>query len=129
MRNHFIYEHHRARLLPRAAFLRRLGRHALVALVLVTGSLGVGVLGYHLLENLGWIDALLNASMILGGMGPVNEIHTIGGKIFASIYALYSGLIVLVVAGVLFAPIFHRFLHRFHLEQEDDAASRDDGKS
>jgi len=129
MRNHFIYEHHRDRLLPRAAFLRRLGRHALVALVLVTGSLGVGILGYHFLENLGWIDALLNASMILGGMGPVNEIHTIAGKIFASIYALYSGLIVLVVAGVLFAPIFHRFLHRFHLESEDDAASRDDGKS
>jgi UPF0716 family protein affecting phage T7 exclusion len=129
MRNHFIYEHHRDRLLPRTAFLRRLGRHALVALVLVTGSLGVGILGYHFLENLGWIDALLNASMILGGMGPVNEIHTVAGKIFASIYALYSGLIVLVVAGVLFAPIFHRFLHRFHLETEDDAASRDDGKS
>jgi hypothetical protein len=129
MRKHFIYEHHRDRLLPRAAFLRRLGRHALVACALVAGSRSVGILGYHYLENLGWIDALLNASMILGGMGPVNEIHTIGGKIFASIYALYSGLIVLVVAGVLFAPIFHRFLHRFHLEQEDDAASRDDGKS
>lgn len=57
--------------------------------------------------------------MILGGMGPVNEVHTVTGKIFASIYALYSGLIVLVVAGVLFAPIFHRFLHRFHLEVED----------
>jgi hypothetical protein len=119
MRKHFIYEHHRDRLLPHAAFLRRLGRHALVALALVTGSLGIGILGYHFLENLGWIDALLNASMILGGMGPVNEIHTIAGKIFASIYALYSGLIVLVVAGVLFAPIFHRFLHRFHLETDD----------
>jgi hypothetical protein len=125
----FMYERHGDRLLPRAAFLRRLGGHALVACALVVASLSAGILGYHFLENLGWIDALLNAAMILGGMGPVNEIHTVAGKIFASIYALYSGLIVLVVAGLLFAPICHRFLHRFHLEPEDDAASRDDGKS
>jgi len=129
MRNHFMYEHHRDRLLPRPAFLRRLGRHALVACALVAGSLLAGILGYHFLENLGWIDALLNAAMILGGMGPVNEIHTVAGKIFASIYALYSGLIVLVVAGVLFAPIFHRFLHRFHLELDGGDSSRRGGKS
>ena len=66
-----------------------------------------------------WIDALLNASMILGGMGPVGELRTTPGKLFASFYALYSGLIVLVAAGVIFAPLFHRFLHSFHLEVED----------
>jgi hypothetical protein len=80
----------------------------------------VGILGYHVLEGLAWIDALLNAAMILGGMGPVDEVHTAAGKIFAAFYALYSGLIVLVVAGVLFAPLLHRFLHRFHLELSDD---------
>jgi hypothetical protein len=124
----FIYERRGERLLPRAAFLRRLGLHASIALALVAGSLTVGVLGYHFLERLDWIDALLNASMILGGMGPVNEIHTLAGKIFASIYALYSGLIVLVVAGVLFAPIFHRFLHHFHLELDEGRSPRG-GKS
>ncbi|HEY2986385.1 MAG TPA: hypothetical protein VGL11_01590 [Candidatus Binatia bacterium] len=120
----FMYERRGDRLLPRGAFLRRLGRHATVALALVAGSLAVGIMGYHFLEHLDWIDALLNAAMILGGMGPVNEIHTAAGKIFASIYALYSGLIVLVVAGVLFAPIFHRFLHHFHLELEEGRSPR-----
>ncbi len=130
MQDPFMYEQRHERLLSRAAFLRRLRRHALVVLALVAGSLTIGVLGYRFLERLEWIDALLNASMILGGMGPVNEVHTVAGKIFASIYALYSGLIVLVVAGVLFAPIFHRFLHRFHLETDDDASPpRRDRKS
>jgi hypothetical protein len=124
-----MYEQRHERLLSRAAFLRRLRGHASVALALVAVSLTIGVLGYHFLERLEWIDALLNASMILGGMGPVNEVHTVAGKIFASIYALYSGLIVLVVAGVLFAPIFHRFLHRFHLETDDDASPRGRRKS
>jgi hypothetical protein len=129
MQDPFMYEQRHERLLSRAAFLRRLRRHALVVLALVAGSLTIGVLGYRFLERLEWIDALLNASMILGGMGPVNELHTVAGKIFASIYALYSGLIVLVVAGVLFAPIFHRFLHRFHLETDDDASPPGRSKS
>ena len=124
-----MYEHRRDPLLSRTAFLRRLVSHASAALTIVAGSLAVGILGYHFLEGLEWIDALVNASMILGGMGPVNELHTVAGKIFASEYALYSGLIVLVVAGVLFAPVFHRFLHRFHLELDDDASSHDDIKS
>jgi hypothetical protein len=124
-----MYEHRRDPLLSPTAFLWRLGSHASVALTIVVGSLAVGILGYHFLGGLEWIDALVNASMILGGMGPVNELHTVAGKIFASVYALYSGLIVLVVAGVLFAPVFHRFLHRFHLELNDDSSSRDDIKS
>jgi hypothetical protein len=93
--------------------------YASVALLIDAGSLAVGVVGYHVFEGLSWIDALLNASMILGGMGPVNAIHTTAGKLFASFYAIYSGLIFLVVAGVLLAPVIHRFLHRFHLETEN----------
>ena len=115
-----MYEHRRQPLLPRALFLVRLARHAIFALGLVFGSLVIGMIGYHFLEGLSWIDALLNSSMLLGGMGPVNELHTTAGKLFASFYALFSGIVFLVVAGVLFAPLFHRFLHRFHLEIEDE---------
>ena len=76
------------------------------------------MLGYHFLEQLTWLDSLLNASMILGGMGPVDNIETAAGKVFASIYALYSGVILLASVGILITPIFHRFLHRFHLADE-----------
>ena len=81
-----------------------------------------GVVGYHYFEDLPWIDSLLNASMILGGMGPVNALQTNAGKIFASFYALYSGIILLASVGILITPVFHRFLHRFHLELEDTLA-------
>lgn len=86
----------------------------------LTGMLGGGVLGYHYLCALPWIDSLLNASMILGGMGPVDPIGNDTGKIFASIYALLSGLVFVAVCGVLIAPFAHRFLHRFHAELEED---------
>jgi hypothetical protein len=79
-------------------------------------------MGYHFLEGFSWIDSLLNASMILGGMGPVNPLQTNNGKLFASAYALFSGMIFLVIIGVLFAPLFHRFLHHFHLEAEEEQA-------
>jgi hypothetical protein len=115
-----MYEHHQKPLLSRAAFLQRMLGHIGVAVMIILGSLGIGIAGYHFLEGLTWIDSLLNASMLLGGMGPVNELHTTMGKIFASLYALYSGIVFLVVAGVLFAPLFHRFLHRFHLELSDE---------
>ena len=87
---------------------------------IILGSLSIGVLGYHLLEGLPWLDALLNASMILGGMGPVDALRTDGGKLFASIYALYSGLVVLVAAGILLAPIAHRVMHRMHMDENED---------
>jgi hypothetical protein len=89
-------------------------------------ALLIGVLGYHLFEDMPWLDALVNASMILGGMGPVNELHTAGGKIFASAYALFSGAGFLVIVAVIMAPVFHRFLHRFHLEagRESTGAAR-----
>jgi len=80
-------------------------------------SLFVGMAGYHYLEDLPWIDAFVNAAMILSGMGPVAQLQTWGGKLFAGLYALYSGLAVLVAASILMAPIFHRWLHRFHLEE------------
>jgi hypothetical protein len=109
------YEHRSDPLLTRAQFRRRLQQHGLLALALIFGSLGVGVLGYRLIEGLSWIDSLLNASMLLGGMGEVSELHTTGGKLFASGFAIYSGLLVLAVAGLIAAPIAHRILHRLHL--------------
>lgn len=114
------FERRHESLLPRALFIRRLARWAAAAGAVVLISLALGVCGYHFLEGLPWIDALLNASMILGGMGPVDPIRTAAGKIFASFFALYSGLAIISVAGLLLAPLVHRFLHKFHLEQEQD---------
>ena len=111
-----MYEHRSQQLVGRRTFLRRVGRHALVAVAIILGSLAVGVAGYRETEGLEWVDALLNASMILGGMGPVNSLHSTPGKLFASFYALYAGIIFVLTTGILFAPFLHRFLHRFHLE-------------
>ena len=111
-----MFEHKKEPLLPRHKYFQRVAKHGLIAISIILSSLTVGILGYHFFEGLSLIDSILNASMILGGMGPVNELRTNAGKIFASAYALFSGVIFLVVAGVLFAPIFHRFLHRFHLD-------------
>ena len=117
-----MYEHHSQPLLPRAAFLLRLASHVGIAMGVVLGSLAIGILGYHFLENLAWIDALVNAAMILGGMGPVDALHTSTGKLFASFYALYSGIVFLLAVGIIFAPVFHRILHHFHLETGTDDA-------
>jgi len=110
------YEHRSQPLLPRRQFVRRLFVHALVALGILLFSLAIGVAGYRATEGMSWIDALLNASMILGGMGPVNQLQTDSGKVFASFYALFSGVVFLVMAGVVVAPMAHRVLHRLHLE-------------
>ncbi len=115
-----MFEHRSEPLLSRSAFLRRMAASAAAAFGLVAFSLATGVLGYHLLEGQSWIDALVNASMLLGGMGPVGDLHTTAGKLFASFYALYCGLVLIVAVGIVFAPLFHRFLHRFHLEVEDE---------
>jgi hypothetical protein len=111
-----MYEHRTDHLLPKPAYRRRVARQGFLGLALALIALAVGVVGYHLFEGLDWLDALVNASMILGGMGPVNELHTVGGKIFASAYALFSGAGFLVIVALVMAPVFHRFLHRFHLE-------------
>lgn len=113
-----MYEHHKQPLASKKVFIRRLRRNALIGAFLLLVSLTIGILGYHFLENLSWIDSLLNAAMILGGMGPVNSLQTVAGKIFASFYALYSGVVLLAAVAILIAPIFHRFLHHFHLADE-----------
>ena len=112
------FEHKSRPLLPRRAFLRRLAAHGGIAILAIAVSLLIGVLSYHALAGLSWLDALLNASMILGGEGPVNPMPNSASKVFASLYALYSGLILLVSVGFFFTPIFHRIIHRFHLERE-----------
>ena len=113
-----MLEHKKEQLIPMAAFMRRLSRYVAIAAGIICVSLGIGVLGYHLFEGLSWIDALLNASMILGGMGPVDLLKTSAGKLFASLFALYSGIVFLVTVGVVIVPLLHRFLHRFHIEEE-----------
>jgi hypothetical protein len=112
-------------LLPRPLFLRRMARWGLAASIVLLGSLALGVCGYHFIEGLPWIDALLNASMILGGMGPVDPLRTRAGKLFASFYALYSGLAIISIAGLMIAPAAHRMLHKFHLEGRVASAGSD----
>src|SRR2546430_1137081 len=112
-----MYEHRTKPLLSRARFVGRVLRHFLVASLVVSSALGIGVAGYHYLARLSWIDSLLNASMILGGMGPVDILHSRGAKLFASGYALFSGLVFIGVASLLVAPFVHRLLHRFHLDK------------
>jgi len=95
--------------------MRRLFYSFLWGIGIIIFSLVVGMAGYHWFEELAWIDSFTNAAMILSGMGPLAQPHTDGGKIFAGIYALYSGLAVILIAGVIFAPVVHRFLHKFHV--------------
>jgi len=109
-----VYEYNAQPVISRWEFAARLTRSGGVALVLVAVSLVIGMAGYHALEGLSWIDAFLNASMLLGGMGPVHTPTSYGGKLFAGVYALYCGLVVIAVAGVLIAPVAHRILHKFH---------------
>jgi hypothetical protein len=115
-----MFEQNHEPMLPLPMFYRRVGRFSLFAALVIGVSWLIGILGYHLLEGMAWIDAILNAAMILGGMGPVNPLKTDVGKLFASFYALFSGVVFLVAASLVFAPLFHRLLHRFHLEAEGD---------
>lgn len=92
--------------------------HFVAALAVLLGSLALGMAGYEYYENLPWRDAFLNAAMLLGGMGPVNAPTTNGGKVFAGLYALYAGLVFLVTVGLIFTPVVHRIMHKFHWEQE-----------
>ena len=114
-----MYEARHNRPLTRAAFMGRLARHAAAAFGLMILSLGIGMAGYEHFENLEWRDAFLNAAMLLGGMGPVNAPVTPAGKLFAGCYALYAGLVFLIVAALLLAPAIHRILHHFHWEGKD----------
>ena len=113
-----MYEHHTKPLLPRKVYYRRIVRHAALGISVIVVSLGIGMAGYHFFEQLPWVDAFVNASMILSGMGPVATLQTDGGKIFAGCYALFSGLTLIAILGIIFAPVVHRALHKFHLEDE-----------
>ena len=104
---------------PVSVFMRRMAVHMGIAMLLIGGVLCIGIAGYHWLAGLNWVDALLNASMILGGMGPVNVLTNTGAKVFASVYALFSGLVFIAIMGILFAPMVHRLLHTFHMEDDE----------
>lgn len=119
-----MFERRHQPLLSRRRFLKRLGLSVLAGAALVCLSLLAGMLGYHYLEGQSWIDAFANAAMILSGMGPLGELHTAAGKFFAGFYALYSGLALILISGIVFAPIVHRFLHRFHLESGKERSDR-----
>lgn len=113
------FEHRAQPVIPSDQFIVRLARSGIIALGLIAVSLFIGMIGYHGFEDLSWIDAFLNASMLLGGMGPVDRPVTSAGKLFAGVYALYCGLVVIFVAGVMLAPVAHRILHRFHMEDRN----------
>ncbi|MGL5891532.1 MAG: hypothetical protein ACRC3B_16700 [Bacteroidia bacterium] len=112
-----MYEHKRQPLAPRNVYYQRIYRNLILSGLFLIICLGLGVLGYHFFCNLPWIDALHNASMILSGMGPVAEIHSNGGKIFSSVYAIFSGIAFITNIGVLLAPAIHRFFHKLHVEE------------
>ena len=112
-----MYERHHEPLASTEVFARRLALNGLIGFLLLGFSLGIGMLGYHFLENLSWIDSLLNASMILGGMGEIAPLATDAGKVFASAYALFAGAVFLAVSAILVAPVAHRLLHRLNLDE------------
>ena len=114
-----MYERRTDKLLPLREFVTRVLRHGGIAVLVLGAALIIGVIGYHTVVGLPWIDALLNASMILGGMGPVDPVRTTAGKLFASFYALFSGLLILAASGILLVPFLHRLVHKFHLEEGD----------
>ena len=119
-----LYESKDVAPISRRRFLWRLVTHAGAALGLIAVSLLAGMLGYRLLVGMAWIDAFLNASMLLAGMGPVaTDGLSDAGKLFAGLYALYSGLVLIAIIGIMLAPVVHRLLHRFHWETPDDTGS------
>lgn len=110
------FEHRTQKLIPRYTFALRMARAVGFWLALTAGGLVIGMAGYALTEGMGFADSFVNSAMILSGMGPVGELHTTAGKIFAGCYAIFSGLIIVIATGFVLAPIFHRVLHLFHVE-------------
>lgn len=115
-----MFEHHTQKLLPRREFVHRLGWSLAAGSGLIAFSLSIGMLGYHFLGGLAWIDAYLDAAMILSGMGPLSPLHSPAAKLFAGGYAIYCGIALLATTGVILAPVIHRSLHKFHLEWDGD---------
>ena len=116
-----MFEHKKHPLLPFSKFIIRALRFSVYSLLIISFALLIGTTGYHFIAGLGWVDSFYNASMILTGMGPVAVLKTSGAKIFASFYALFSGVAFLTTTAVLFAPIVHRFIHKMHIDEFDEA--------
>ena len=115
-----MFERKYEKLAPVSVFVRRMAASVVMAGILISVVLFIGISGYHWIAGFDWVDSLLEASMILGGMGPANPLKTPGAKIFASGYALFCGLIFIAVMGIVLAPITHRMLHKFHIDEEDE---------
>ena len=113
------FERRHDRLAPVAVFLKRIAASWLISVGLILIALAIGIIGYHSLAGFGWVDSLLEASMLLGGMGPVNPLPNNAAKIFASLYALFSGLLFIVLMGVVLSPLAHRLMHKFHIDEKD----------
>lgn len=111
-----MYEKSHQPLAPRHVFLKRLFFNLVAGIFLICFAMIVGMLGYHFFEEMAWIDAFANAAMILSGMGPLTPLHSVGGKVFAGFYALFSGLFFILVVGLVFSPVVHRFFHQIHLK-------------
>ena len=116
-----MYERRPHRLLPWPAFLRRVARHMSWGMLIVLCAVAIGTIGYHTFARLPWIDAFLNASMILSGMGPVDRLDTSSAKLFAALYALFSGLLFIAVMGLILAPWVHRLFHWIHIEEDSES--------
>ena len=114
-----MFEKKSQKIAPVHIFMKRLAGYIAVAILLILAALFIGVAGYHWIAGFNWVDSLLNASMILGGMGQVNPLASTGAKVFASAYALFSGLVFIAVMGISFTPIAHRMLHKFHIDEKD----------
>ena len=113
------YERRQDQLAPRSVFIKRIVASLVIALGIIVIALLIGIAGYHYIAGFNWIDSLLEASMILGGMGPIKELPNDAAKVFASIYALFSGLILIGVMGIVLAPVVHRIMHKFHVDEKD----------
>ena len=114
-----MYEHHSEGLLPWRQLVSRVARHGGFAAIALVFSLMLGTMGFHFLAPQTWLDAFLNASMLLGGMGPVGNFEWPAGKLFASFYSLYAGIVFLGAAGLFLAPIVHRILHRLNIDEQN----------
>ena len=114
-----MFERKHEKLAPVSVFIRRIALSLVTAGVLALAALCIGIAGYHWIAGFNLVDSLLEASMILGGMGPVNHLTSNSAKVFASGYALFSGLIFIAVMGIVFSPIVHRMLHKFHIDDTD----------
>jgi hypothetical protein len=112
------FEHHSKPVLPFAKFMVRITRYTFFAIALLSFSLGIGVIGYHFINDLSWLDALLNAAMILTGMGPVDPMKNDAAKWFASFYSIFSGVVFLSTVAVFLSPVVHRLLHKMHVSED-----------